>query len=62
LPVYYRLNGAIYLAYCDYIRKQNSFLGAETFAYIMPIERSIDIDDEKDFELAELLLKRESQA
>ena len=57
LPVFYRLNGAVYLAYCSYIKQCKSFLGKETFAYIMPKERSIDVDDEIDFKLAEILMK-----
>jgi len=57
LPVFYRLNGAIYLAYCNYIKQYRSFIGENTFAYIMPRERSIDIDDEVDFGLAEILMK-----
>ena len=57
LAKFYRLNGAIYLAYCDYIKEQESFLGEKTFTYIMPRERSIDIDDETDFELAQILMK-----
>jgi len=57
LPVFYRLNGAIYLAYCNYIKEQKGFFGEKTFAYIMPRERSIDIDDEIDFELAQNLMK-----
>ena len=57
LPVFYRLNGAIYLAYCNYIKKQKSFFGEKTFAYIMPGEKSIDIDDEIDFKLVEILIK-----
>ena len=57
LPVFYRLNGAIYLAYCDYINQCKSFIGKDTFAYIMPRERSIDIDDEIDLRLAETLMK-----
>jgi N-acylneuraminate cytidylyltransferase/CMP-N,N'-diacetyllegionaminic acid synthase len=57
LPVFYRLNGAIYLAYCDYIKEKKSFIGKDTFAYIMSRERSIDIDDEIDLRLASLLLK-----
>ena len=57
LPIFYRLNGAIYLAYCDYIKKQKSFFGEKTFAYIMPRERSVDIDDEIDLKLAEILIK-----
>lgn len=55
--IFYRLNGAIYLAYCDYIKKQKSFFGNKSFAYIMPKERSIDIDYELDFKLAEFLMK-----
>lgn len=61
LPKFYRLNGAVYLAYCDYIRKQKSFFGAESFAYLMPKERSIDIDDELDFRFAEFLIKNKKQ-
>ena len=57
LPVFYRLNGAIYLAYCNYIKEQKSFFGEKTFAYIMPKERSVDIDDEINFELAQILTK-----
>lgn len=57
LPVFYRLNGAIYLAYCNYIKERKSFFGKETFAYIMPKERSIDIDNEIDFKLAQILVK-----
>jgi len=56
LPVFYRLNGAIYLAYWDYLKEQKSFLGKETFAYIMLQERSIDINKEIDFKLAEALM------
>ena len=59
LPVFYRLNGAIYLAYCNYLKEQKSFFNDETFAYIMPRERSIDIDDEIDLKLAEILIKNE---
>ena len=57
LPLLYRLNGAIYLAYCDYIKQCKSFIGKETFAYKMLRERSIDIDDEIDFKLAQILMK-----
>jgi len=56
LPVFYRLNGAIYLSFCNYMKDRKSFYGENTFAYIMPEERSIDIDNMLDFKLAELLL------
>ena len=59
LPVFYRLNGAIYLAYCNYVKQCRSFIGKDTFAYIMPRERSIDIDGKIDFKLAEILIKND---
>ena len=57
LPVFYRLNGAIYLTYCNYIKDRKSFFGKDTFAYIMPKSRSVDIDNEVDFKLAEIYNK-----
>jgi len=59
LPVFYRLNGAIYLSYCNYIKERKSFFGKDTFAYIMPKSRSVDIDDEIDFKLVEILIKND---
>lgn len=59
LPQFYRLNGAIYLAEVDYLRQHESCLGPETYAFEMPLERSIDIDDLLNFKLAELLLSDE---
>lgn len=56
LPRYYRLNGAIYLARWEFIRYRDSWYGEKTYAYIMPRERSVDIDDELDFKLAEILM------
>lgn len=55
LPEFYRLNGAIYLAYPEYLKRRKSFFGDSTYAYIMPKENSVDIDNELDFKLAELL-------
>jgi len=57
LPKFYRLNGAVYIAYLDYLKKTGGFLGKETFAYVMPRERSIDIDSAIDFKLAESMMK-----
>ena len=59
LPVFYRLNGAIYIAETDYLHKYNGFLGPDTFAYKMPRTRSIDIDSILDFELAERYIPME---
>ena len=56
LPVYYQLNGALYIATPDYLLNVKSFFGQETYAFIMPEERSVDIDSLSDFFLAENLL------
>lgn len=50
LPPVYVLNGAIYIAQVDWLRRTRSFLGEGCIAYRMPLERSIDIDDAADFE------------
>ncbi len=57
-PAYYRLNGAIYLAKTSYFRQCRGFFGHGTYAYIMPSERSIDIDSPLDFQMAEFLMNR----
>jgi N-acylneuraminate cytidylyltransferase/CMP-N,N'-diacetyllegionaminic acid synthase len=59
LQVFYRLNGAIYLAFIEYFKENRGFWGDKTFAYIMPKERSVDIDDIIDFRLAAVLLKKD---
>jgi len=57
LPIFYRLNGAIYLSETEYLYAYNGFLGPDTFSYKMPKEHSIDIDSDLDFRLASLLLE-----
>ncbi len=57
LPVYYRFNGALYLSEISYLEETKSFLGPWTKAYIMPQDRSLDIDTPQDFALAEILIK-----
>lgn len=57
LPVVYSLNGAAYIADRDYILKNRSFVAKDTIGYEMPKERSIDIDNEMDFEIAEIIFK-----
>jgi CMP-N,N'-diacetyllegionaminic acid synthase len=50
LPPVYVLNGAVYAARTDALKRIGSFLGPETVAHVMPRERSIDIDTLDDFE------------
>lgn len=61
LKKYYRLNGAIYLVKVDFFKKYKNYYKKNSFAYIMPKERSIDVDDEFDFKLAELLLREREE-
>lgn len=57
LPAYYRINGALYLFRTDSFQPKMNLYEADCFAYVMPKERSIDIDDEMDFKLAEFLIR-----
>jgi len=59
-PVYIR-NGAIYATKRDVLVNQNTFKGNDCRPYIMPEERSINIDSELDFLLAEAVLKRKNK-
>ncbi|MBM7703018.1 cytidylyltransferase domain-containing protein [Metabacillus iocasae] len=59
LPKAYQLNGAVYAFYVDVVTPTSKvFLNQHTGAVIIPKDRTIDIDDEKDFLLAELLIER----
>ena len=58
LPVYYRINGAIYLITRAELSKKDLFR-ERCYAYIMPAERSVDIDTELDFKLVECCLSME---
>ncbi|MRT14989.1 acylneuraminate cytidylyltransferase [Enterobacteriaceae bacterium RIT711] len=48
----YSPNGAIFMGYADAYRMRKHFFGADSIAYIMDKESSIDIDDRLDFEFA----------
>ncbi|MDR0138028.1 acylneuraminate cytidylyltransferase family protein [Metabacillus idriensis] len=55
LPDVFSVNGAIYLAKCDWFKRNKSFLSKETIGFKMPKERSLDIDTEWDFRIATLI-------
>jgi CMP-N,N'-diacetyllegionaminic acid synthase len=57
LPPLYALNGAIYLAKRELLLREKSWYTANTFAYIMPTSRSLDVDTPWDLEVADLLLR-----
>jgi pseudaminic acid cytidylyltransferase len=51
-------NGAIYFMETDAYRTQRTFYGDSLIGYRMPPERSVDIDEQFDLELAEFILNR----
>lgn len=53
----YALNGAIYIMKRELLIEQQRIVGARNTGYVMPRERSVDIDDRIDFRIAEVLLE-----
>ncbi|NHN39438.1 acylneuraminate cytidylyltransferase family protein [Pseudomaricurvus alcaniphilus] len=57
LPGFYRLNGAMYVFSSAALLNQGGIhYSPAVYAYVMPAERSVDIDSELDFKFAELLV------
>ena len=54
-PVF-ALNGAVFVARCDWLMQSDDFIGPESLGYEMPKERSVDIDTPLDFMTAEAVL------
>ena len=61
---HYIPNGSIYVfntkKLIDNIDKNQDYFNKRTFCYVMPKERSVDIDDLSDLKLARFYLKNES--
>ena len=60
-PPVYSLNGAIYLARRELLLEKETWYTSQTLAYVMPPERSLDIDTPWDLYLANLILKDRSK-
>lgn len=58
LPPVYALNGALYLARRTLVLAHRTFMLPATYGYVMPAERSLDVDTPWDLELADFLLSR----
>lgn len=56
LPPVFAVNGAMYFADIDWLQQGRRFVGPETLGFVMPPERSVDIDTMLDWALAEVLL------
>jgi CMP-N,N'-diacetyllegionaminic acid synthase len=53
---YYRPNGAIYMFRTDFFKDSTGYFGPSSYGYIMPPERSVDIDTPLDFLIAQTTL------
>lgn len=61
-PKSYDMNASIYIWKRDIILNKNSLFLEKTGLYVMPEERSIDIDNELDFKFVEFLMKEKNNA
>ena len=56
LPKLYKINGAVYVVKREVLMNKNKIIDDNSDIFIMPRERSVDIDELIDFKLAEALL------
>ena len=61
-PKSYDMNASIYIWKRDVILNEGSLFLEKTGLYVMPEERSIDIDNELDFKFVEFLMKERNNA
>jgi len=59
-PKSYDMNASIYIWKRDVILNENTLFLEKTGLYVMPEERSIDIDTELDFEFVEFLMRKQN--
>jgi CMP-N,N'-diacetyllegionaminic acid synthase len=57
LPVALLPTGAIYMVNVEFLRKTGEYYGENSYAYVMPPERALDIDTAWDLELARLVME-----
>lgn len=60
-PPVFDMNASIYVWWIDVLKKHKKTILGGSKIYIMPRERSVDIDDIMDFSIAEMLLKKEQR-
>ncbi len=61
LPTAYMPNGAVYVANTSWLVREQRFIGDQTVAFVMPPERSLDIDTELDLDYFAFLLARDGK-
>jgi CMP-N-acetylneuraminic acid synthetase len=58
LPKFFADNGSTYGLNVEAFRREKTFYGSSLLGYLMPAERSVDIDDMSDLELAKLFARQ----
>lgn len=58
LPTVYALNGAFYITHRDVLMNRRTFMPERTLPYVMPEERSLNLDGKLDLFLLESLLEK----
>lgn len=58
LPEAWVDNGAIFIAKTNVFRREKKLFGTKTIPYKMPRQRSVDVDEPEDLELAEFFIKK----
>ena len=61
LPPLYTLNGAVYVAECEFLKRNRVFMTQSTKAYVMLKEYSLDIDADIDLNVCEILMRNWSR-
>lgn len=60
-PKAFNLNGAVYVSARQALIEEKSFIQGETIGYVMPEERSLDIDSELDFLICEVVIGKKGK-
>ena len=58
LPKYYRINGALYVIKVEHLMNSDKLYDKNTYSLVMDKDKSIDIDSEFDFKMAEFLISK----
>ncbi len=57
MPIVYAISGAVYLIRREVLLEQKTFFPKGALAYVMPAERSLDVDSLSDLHLIDLILR-----
>lgn len=61
LPIYYQLDGVVFTAKWDFLRKNKSWFSDNSFAVITPSERALDLDEPTQLDLLRILIKKRNE-